>query len=286
MAIGTGAAMLGGSIISGLGARSAAKRNAAAQDRAAQLAYEQSLPWSTSGMFGSATFDEDGRTAEMTLSPELQAHYDRLFGRAGATAEQVEAMSGDPFAMQQKLYEQQKGLFAPQQERERLAMENRLRAQGMLGATGGQMRMGTLLESQQMQDLARQVQSMEQAQQLIDDYRDREAGDISDALNLGELPLAYANLGRGIGTGTSPAATYGAGLRSGAAKTSAGATANFWGQLGQSVARNDWGGLFGKDVGTGTWDATPQTFFNAPVAGDAYMPARGFTPIMGRPYTK
>ena len=277
------AAMVGSSLISGYGSNKAAKKTASAQRDAAQLQYQQSLPWSTTGLFGGATFDEGGRTAEMTLSPELQAHYDRLMGRAGTTAGEVESMMGDPFAMQQKLYQQQKGLFAPQQEEERLALENRLRAQGMLGATGGQQRMGSLLEAQQQQDLARQVQSMDQAQKMIDLYRGREAGDISQALTLGELPLAYANLGRGIGTGMSPAAQYGGQLRSQAAAGLGGSQAAFWDQLGGKV-----GGMFqnqGTPVGGGAyWNPTPSTLFGGEghygqtVTGDAYMPARGYTP--------
>jgi len=258
------AATIGSAVIGGYASNRAAKKGAAAQERAAELQYQQSLPWSTTGLFGGATFDEGDRTAEMTLSPELQAHYDRLMGRAGTTAGEVESMMGDPFAMQQKLYQQQKGLFAPQQEEERLALENRLRAQGMLGATGGQQRMGSLLEAQQQQDLARQVQSMDQAQKMIDLYRGREAGDISQALTLGELPLAYANLGRGIGTGMSPAAQYGAKLRSQGALNVADTQSAFWSQLGKDVGSRDWGGLFsgggGADqttipsVGRSTWD--------------------------------
>ncbi len=239
---GVATAIVAGSVISGAGARSAGKRAARSSDRAADLAYQQSLPWDISGMFGGATFDEGGRTSTLTLTPELKEHYDRLFGRADVSAEQVEALAGDPFEVQQKLYEQQKGLFAPQQQQEQLAMENRLRAQGMLGGTGGQMRMGKVLEAQQQQDLARQVQSLDQAQGLIDLYRAREAGDISQALTLGELPLRYAELGRGIGSGMSSAAQYGAGLRSTAATSLAGSQAAFWDQLGSKISNYNWGG--------------------------------------------
>jgi len=235
----TAAAMVGSSLISGYGSNKAADKTASAQRDAAQLQYQQSLPWSTTGLFGGATFDEGGRTAELALSPELKAEYERLYGRAGATAEEVAALAGDPFTAQKKLYEQQKSLFAPQQEKERLAMESRLLSQGRLGTTGGAGQFGEVIERQQMQDLARQVQSMDQAQGLIDTLRAREAGDISQALTLGELPLAYANLGRGIGTGMSPAAQYGGQLRSQAAAGLGGSQAAFWDQLGGKI-----GGMF------------------------------------------
>jgi len=233
------AAMVGSSLISGYGSNKAAKKTASAQRDAAQLQYQQSLPWSTTGLFGGATFDEGGRTAELALSPELKAEYERLYGRAGATAEEVAALAGDPFTAQKKLYEQQKSLFAPQQEKERLAMESRLLSQGRLGTTGGAGQFGEVIERQQMQDLARQVQSMDQAQGLIDTLRAREAGDISQALTLGELPLRYAELGRGIGSGLSSAAQYGGQLRSQAAAGLGGSQAAFWDQLGGKV-----GGMF------------------------------------------
>lgn len=239
-----------GSLISSRGAKKAADRSASTQEAAAQLQYQQSLPWSTTGMFGGATFDEEGRTAELTLSPELQAQADRLFGRAGVTAEQVEGMMGDPFAMQQELYRQQKELFAPQQERERLNLEARLAEQGTLFATGGIEKMRALQEAQQQQDLARQVQSLGQVQDLIDRYRGREAEDISQALTLGELPLSYAELGRGIGSNLSRSAQYGAGLRSGAAKNISDTQSAFWGQLGKSIGGMEWGGSGGLFGGT------------------------------------
>ena len=279
----TAAAMVGSSLISGYGSNKAAKKTASAQRDAAQLQYQQSLPWSTTGLFGGATFDEGGRTAELALSPELKAEYERLYGRAGATAEEVAALAGDPFTAQKKLYEQQKSLFAPQQEKERLAMESRLLSQGRLGTTGGAGQFGEVIERQQMQDLARQVQSMDQAQGLIDTLRAREAGDISQALTLGELPLRYAELGRGIGSGLSSAAQYGGQLRSQAAAGLGGSQAAFWDQLGGKV-----GGMFqnqGTPVGGGSyWNPTPSTLFGGEghygqtVTGDAYMPARGYTP--------
>jgi len=248
------AAPIVGGLIGASGAKSAAKTSAAASDRAAQLAYEQSLPWGMAGLFGSATFDEDGKLGQVTLAPELQEHYDRLLARGVATGETLAGFAGDPFELQQQIYEQQRELFAPQQEEERLALENRLLAQGMLGATGGQQRMGALLESQQMQDLARQGQALTQAQQLVDLYRGREAEDIGLATELGKLPLDYASIGRGIGGGLSNVAGIGAGIRSTAAAGLGGAQAAFWDQIGQGVTTGlqNIGGLFGSSGGTFT----------------------------------
>jgi hypothetical protein len=246
-----------GGLIGASGARSAAKTAAAGQERAAELAYEQSLPWDVKGMFGSATFDEDGRAADIQLDPEMKALYDRLYGRAGGYAEQVEAMGKDPLAMQQKFYEEQKAIAAPGEEKDRLALENRLLAQGMLGSTGGASRMGELQTAQGMKDLVRRADAMSQSQQMLDLYRTRETGDIKQALGIGALPYDYATLGRGIGGGMSGAATYGAGLRSEGAKGIGATTANAWGGLGRQIGEADWGNMYGNRGGgyQGSYDS-------------------------------
>ncbi len=243
-------ATIGGALIGGMGAKSAAKTAASSQDRAADLAYQQSLPWDVKGMFGSATFDEDGRAADIQLDPEMKALYDRLYGRAGGYAEQVEAMGKDPLAMQQKFYEEQKAIAAPGEEKDRLARENRFLAQGMLGSTGGAGRMGELQTAQGMKDLVRRADAMSQSQQMLDLYRTRETGDIKQALGIGALPYDYATLGRGIGGGMSSAAQYGAGLRSQGALGIGATNANMWGGVGRSIGKADWGSVFGSSPST------------------------------------
>ena len=245
------AAAVGGSLISSYGANKAAKKGAASADRAAELAYKQSLPWDVKGMFGSATFDEGGRTSEIKLDPEMQKLYDRLYGRAGGYGEQVAAMGDTPLAVEKRFYDKQKAISAPGEERERLALESRLLAQGMLGSTGGAGRMQTLLEAQGMKDLVRRSDAASQSQQLLDLYRTRETGDIKQAVGIGALPYDYASLGRGIGGGMSSAAQYGAGLRSQGALNRADTSAAGWGSLGKSIGQADWGSIFGSSPSTG-----------------------------------
>ena len=230
------AAPIVGGMIGASGAKSAAATTADAQRQAAQLAYEQSLPWGISGMFGTAAFDEGAKTGTVTLDPQFQAVSQRLLDRAGVSGAEAEALMGSPLEAQKYLYEQQRALFEPQREEQRLALENRLLAQGMLGATGGQKRIAAQEEAFAMEDLARQAQAMTQAQQMIDLYRGREAEEIGLATELGKLPLEYAALGRGIGTGLSNVAGIGAGIRSSAAEGLGGAQAAFWDKLGQGVA--------------------------------------------------
>jgi len=224
-------AAVAGAVVSGYMQNKAAKKAASAQERAGELAYQRSLPGSTKGLFGEAKFD--GKDATLELSPELQAQYERLMGRAGTTAEQVAAYSADPFEAQKQLYEQQRGLFEPQRAKERLSREARLLAQGRLGTTGGAGEIEAAETAYGMQDLARQVGAFDQAQGMINQLRAREAEDIKQSLILGELPLSYAQLSRGIASGVSPAAQF-AGQQAGQAALGLGGTqAAFWSQLGQ-----------------------------------------------------
>ena len=216
---------LGSAAIGGYFSNRAAKKAAGAQKAAGELAYQRSLPWQTTGMFGGAYFDPETREATFELDPELEAQRQMLMGRAGETSEALAALESDPMAAAQQYAEQQKALYKPQQQADRLAMENRLLAQGMLGSTGGQARTGALLGTQQQKDLAVEANAVTQAQQMIDLLRGREAGDLQRSLALAELPMQYGQYGAGLGQGMSGAAGTAAGMQSQAAVGLAGAQA-------------------------------------------------------------
>jgi|TARA_B100001094_G_C18177084_1_gene798517 hypothetical protein len=67
---------------------------------------------------------------DMTLSPEQQAMQDRLFGMSGGF---LDELGGDPLERQKALYEQLRAIQSPEEERQRLALEERLLGQGRLG---------------------------------------------------------------------------------------------------------------------------------------------------------
>ena len=96
-----------------------------------QQGYDQSqfVPFSVTSSLGGVQGTAEGGF-DMNLSPEQQAMQDRLFGMSGSF---LDEMSGDPFERQQALYEQIRGLQRPNEERQRLELENRLRGQGRLG---------------------------------------------------------------------------------------------------------------------------------------------------------
>ena len=193
-----------GAGVSLLGQRSARKSQAAASDaasREAELAYQRSLPWDVKGAFGEANYDEDGRQLDMSLSQPWQSEYDLAMQGAKDQRGYIAGMEGDPYAAGQKFYEQQKALYAPDQEKDRLDLEKRLLGQGMFGSSGGAAQTEALRKAQAQVDLQAQYGGLEKAQGLIDTYRGRAATDLGMAETIGQMPQKYAETGRGIGTG-------------------------------------------------------------------------------------
>tara|TARA_R110000744_G_scaffold97568_1_gene188525 strand:- start:947 stop:1804 length:858 start_codon:yes stop_codon:yes gene_type:complete len=96
-----------------------------------QQGYDQSqfVPFGVTSSLGGVQGTAEGGF-DMNLSPDQQAMQDRLFGMSGSF---LDEMGGDPFERQQALYEQIRGLQRPNEERQRLELENRLRGQGRLG---------------------------------------------------------------------------------------------------------------------------------------------------------
>jgi len=233
-----GSAIGGG--ISLLGQRSAAKSQSAASsaaERQAELAYQRSLPWDVKGAFGEAEYDEEGRQLDMSLSAPWQSEYDLAMAGADKQRGFISGMEADPMAAGKKFYEMQKAIYAPEQEKDRLALENRLLAQGMLGSTGGASRIEALRKAQEMQDLEAQYAGLDKAQGYIDTYRGRSATDLGMAETIGQMPQKYAETGRGIGTGMSSIAGTAAKLSGQAAQARGASQANRW--LGMGGQFND-----------------------------------------------
>ena len=247
---------MGGSLLStGIGLLSArSKRKAAqgasdAQTREAELAYQRSLPIGVGGMFGDVSYDEATRQMTIAADPRLQAEADIAIqdpARQRAFRQEIEA---DPFKAGQRFYEMQKALYAPEQERQRQELEERLLAQGMLGSTGGAERQRALLEAQQMQDLQAQYGGLEQAQSLIDLYRGRELEGIGTFETIGALPFKYGELSRGISSGIGSAAETAAKIK-GKAAGALGQTktnlADIYSGIGEDLVDDmDFRGMFG-----------------------------------------
>ena len=210
------------SLIGGIMTNRAAKKTAEAQRQAGEQAYQRSLPRNVSGLFGSFGYDEQGGST-MALSGDLQAQYDALMGRAGATASQIQDL--DPMALQQQLYNQQLGLVAPEQERQLLAQESRLLQQGRLGSTGGAGQMQALQGAQRLGLLSN---SYATAQGTLDSMRQREMMDRQAALAIGNLPMNYANTSAQMAGLMGAGAQYAGNAQQEAALGLGGASSNFW----------------------------------------------------------
>ena len=93
--------------------------------------YDQSqfVPFSVTSSLGGVQGTAEGGF-DMNLSPEQQAMQDRLFGMSGSF---LDELGGDPLERQQALYEQIRAIQRPEEERQNLALENRLLGQGRLG---------------------------------------------------------------------------------------------------------------------------------------------------------
>lgn len=116
---------------------------------------------------GGGLFDTTG-AGQITLTPEMQAIQQGLFGQAGGTPlgqQATELGAGflgqvgefDPFAAAQTQFGRMEDILTPGREQQRLAQESRLFSQGRLGSTGGAQQQKALEQTfsqQQAQNLA------------------------------------------------------------------------------------------------------------------------------------
>jgi hypothetical protein len=208
----------------------------------------------TGGQFG---MTQDPNTGEMQyqlqLSPEEQQLYQDQLQRAGMFFEQAATPVAD---REQEVYQRMRTAMSPEEERQRLALEQRLAAQGRLGVTTG-MFGGTpeALTLAKAQEEARN-QAMLNAMQFAGQEQQRLAGLGTGMLAAGYMPQAQVLAG--IQPGMTAAEqrrqalseqagtygqTYAAGLE--ALLQSGLGQANLAGGFGADIAKTALGGLFG-----------------------------------------
>jgi len=205
-----------GSALQAKGAKKAAAANTAGQQAAADYAMAGSMPWDVSGSLGTATFDSEGK-ATLGLSPEFKAQQDAYLTSADANRGYLAGIEGSPEDAAQRFYEQEMALVKPEQAVAREQLDAQLLSQGMLGGSGGAARAAALAQAQGNVRLQSRQSASERVQTMIDQYRNRISGDVTGAVELGQQPLHYANLGVDIGKALSPAAMQGSQYLSGAA---------------------------------------------------------------------
>ena len=151
-----------------------------------QQGYDQSqfVPFSVTSSLGGVQGTAEGGF-DMNLSPDQQAMQDRLFGMSGSF---LDEMGGDPFERQQALYEQIRGLQRPNEERQRLELENRLRGQGRLGLMTSQYGGSPEQFAQDMALGEARNQAAYQAYGQSQADRQQSFGLASGLMNLGYMP--------------------------------------------------------------------------------------------------
>tara|TARA_R110000803_G_scaffold1228_6_gene4019 strand:+ start:979 stop:1896 length:918 start_codon:yes stop_codon:yes gene_type:complete len=141
-------------------------------ERFGQRAVDQTQfrPFTVSTNTGSVATDAQGGF-QTQLSPEQQAAQSQLFGQGTGL---LGSLNNDPQARTQQLFDQLSGIRQPENERQRLSLEERLFNQGRSGLQtaqyGGapeQLAMAKAMQEQQSQDLfnARGIAQGEQQQQ-------------------------------------------------------------------------------------------------------------------------
>lgn len=223
--LGTIAGGLASTAVGQLGARRGQAQLQAGAGRAAEAA--RFRPFNISTSIGQTGMRDGNMFA--TLSPQLQAAQNALFGGAGQAFGQWKGF--DPYAAGAEAYGRLKTLAAPGEAQARSQQENRLFAQGRLGTTGGAQQFGQLLSQQNMADLARQQQALEFGQQLQANILQQGLGALQGGYGLQAGLMDQLRLGTTAGAQQSAANQWGAAQQLAAAQNQAANTANFWSQL-------------------------------------------------------
>jgi len=206
-----------GSALQAKGAKKAAAANTEGQQAAADYAMAQAQPWNVAGSLGGVKFDSEGKAIGLGLSEAFQKQQDAYLASADANRGYLAGLEGSPQDAAQRFYEQEMALVKPEQAIAREQLDAQLLAQGMLGGSGGAARAAALAQAQGNVRLQSRQSASDRVQNMIDQYRARITGDVGSAVDLGQQPLAYAELGMEQGKALSPAAMQGSQYLSGAA---------------------------------------------------------------------
>ena len=185
--------------------------------QAAQVLGEQAVagtefkPYTVTSGLANVSTDPTGGYA-INLSPEQQALQAQLQGQAGGLFGQV---GTDPAAAQAQLYEQMRAVQRPEEERQRLALEERMLSQGRLGmssaAYGGASPELLAQETARQEAMARANLGARQ-QAMAEQSQAAQLGGMLQAagyqpqqqalsmLSASQVPAGYADIGRRTGT--------------------------------------------------------------------------------------
>ena len=170
-------------------------RQIALMDKAAEMG----AGYSSDNTLGTTDIDYENKMITERLSPELQAQYDRLLARSGASQDRVDQMGSNPYEMQQYLYDANMELKRPEQDALRDDTMSMLAAKGMLGSTGGSAQYSGVEESIARSNSMDFNDALMQSQGLLDMERARGSGDLSTAMAMGGAQIPYIQAGTNQG---------------------------------------------------------------------------------------
>jgi len=171
------------------------QRQLGLMDKAAELG----AGYSSDNTLGTTDIDYENKMITERLSPELQAQYDRLLARSGASQDRVDKMGSNPYEMQQYLYDANMQLKRPEQDALRDDTMAMLAAKGMLGSTGGIGQYSGVEESIARSNAMDFNDALMQSQGLLDMERARGSGDLSTAMAMGGAQIPYIAAGTNQG---------------------------------------------------------------------------------------
>lgn len=191
-----------GSIFGGGGSSSSVSTAPSAVSQGIQYTPEQiekiSQPYGLMAPTGGITWDYARKQGTADISQMYRDIADPLFQRAIATGQVAAAF--DPMYAAQEYYQT---YVAPDlldaQEKQRLALENRLLAQGMLGSTGGAQTFGELIKAQEASQRQARAEAIGQSQSYYDTLRQQQLQDIAAASAIYESPQTLFATGAGVG---------------------------------------------------------------------------------------
>ena len=207
----------------------------------------------TGGQFGMTQDPETGQmTYQLQTSPEEQALQRQQMERAGMFFQQAAMPTAD---REQQVYERMRAAMSPEEERQRLALEQRLAAQGrlgtrtsMFGGTPEQLALAQAQEEAKNRAIlnAMQFAGQEQQRQAQLGSGMLAAGYVPQAQLLSALQPGMTAAERARQAQAQQAQTYGQTYASGleALLSSGLAQANLAGGFGSSIATAALGGLF------------------------------------------
>lgn len=157
-----------------------------------------SQPYGLMAPTGGITWDYDAKTGTADISQMYREIADPLFARAKALGQVAGAF--DPMYAAQQYYQQYvEPDLSLAQQKERLALENRLISQGMFGSTGGSLQVGELIKAQEASKRQARAEAIGQSQSYYDALRQQQLQDIAAAASIYESPQTLFQTGAGVG---------------------------------------------------------------------------------------